>query len=287
MAAGLTLALLAAGLMGGLATVVYRGWLVTRGPAADLAELLRPHLRTFVPEGPGPFPTAILVPGCVGAAPHLEAWGRHVAAQGWAAVAVDSLTPRGWNRPEFLARICTGRMFWGTARAGDVLVALDEVRRLPFVDAERLVLGGWSHGAWAIMDLLAFDPPRRLPFNLTDLPPGFAARRFEGVVGLVLFYPYCGVGNRARRQGWRHRAETLMILAEGDTIVSNEAAQAVARHLRADGHPITVHIFPGVNHGFDDEFQYPGSPLVHDPVTTAQAMRLVAGFLDRLRGSHR
>lgn len=278
----LTILLLAAGLVAGLVVATYRGWFVARSSASELAALLRPHLRTFVPKGRGPFPTAILVPGCVGAAPHIEAWGRHLAAQGWAAVAVDSLTPRGWNRPEFLVRICTGRMFWGTARAGDVLVALDEVRRLPFVDAERLVLVGWSHGAWAIMDLLALDPPRGLPFNLTDLPPSFAEQRFAGVVGLVLFYPYCGIGNRARRRGWRHRAETLMILAEADTIVSNEAARAVAKHLEGDGHPVTVRVFPGVNHGFDDEFQYPGSPLVHDPVTTAEAMALVASFLDRL-----
>ncbi len=43
---------------------------------------------------------------------------------------------------------------------------MDDARRMPFVDPARLVLIGASHGGWAIMDLLAIDPPKRLPYNL-------------------------------------------------------------------------------------------------------------------------
>lgn len=274
----------AAALAGTGAVALYQGVFTTRQPAAALSALLKPHYRVHLPEGAEGrrWPTAILVPGCVGAYEHADDWARHVTAQGWAAVVVDSHGPRGWNRPEFLQRICTGRMFWGTARAGDVLVALDDVRREPFADPDRIALVGWSHGGWAIMDLLAFDPPRRLPFNLRDVPRGFAQRGFAGVVGVALFYPYCAVGNRARRRGWRHPAEVLFILAGADTIIVNETCLAAAEALRRRGHAVEVETLDGVNHGFDDTFTYPGSPLVHDPAATLQAKTFLAGFLRRL-----
>jgi dienelactone hydrolase len=157
------------------------------------------------------------------------------------------------------------------------------VRREPFADPDRLALVGWSHGGWAVMDLLALDPPRRLPFNLTDLPAGFAGRGFEGVVGVALFYPYCALGNRARRKGWRHPTEVLFVLAGADTIVRNETCLEAAAALRRHGHGVAVETLEGVNHGFDDTFTYPGSPLVHDPAATERAKAILAAFLGRLR----
>lgn len=268
----------------GAGWALYEGRFATRQSAVELAALLRPHYRVRLPEGSGPFPTAVLVPGCVGAYPHADSWAEQVAGAGWAAVVVDSHTPRGWNTPEAIPRICTGRMFWGTARAGDVLAALDHARAQPFADPGRVVLVGWSHGAWAVMDLLALDPPRRLPFNLTDLPKGFAERGFAGVAGVFLFYPYCGLGNRARAAGWRHRAPVEFLLAGADTIVRNEACLRVAERLRARGQAVEVHAIDGVNHGFDDTFTYPGSPLVHDPAATAAAGLRLAAFLRRVAG---
>ena len=36
-----------------------------------------------------------------------------------------------------------------------------------------------------------------------------------------------------------------------------------------------------MNHGFDDTFTYPGSPLVHDPAATAEAQARLPTFLRR------
>ena len=61
-----------------------------------------------------------------------------------------------------------------------MLVSIDDARRMPFVDPERLVLIGSSHGGWAIMELLAFEAAGRLPFNLAALrgaPAGARAGR--------------------------------------------------------------------------------------------------------------
>jgi dienelactone hydrolase len=282
--------LAAAGLIGVLLAVpaalglaVWQGWLVERLPATRLAELLRPAIQVHKPEGDGPFPAAVLVSGCMIEAEKMARWAALFTAHGWVAVVPDSYTPRGWNRPEVHGRICRGQMFWGTARAGDVLVALDEARRLPFVDPDRILLAGWSHGGWAVMDLLAFDPPRRLPFNLNDLPPGFAAHGLKGVVGVLLVYPYCGLGNRARGSGWRHPAEVLMLLGGADRIVALGTCRAIAEALQRRGQKVAVHVYPGIDHGFDDPALQPDSPLIYDPITTADAFVRVGRFLDRLR----
>ena len=128
-------------------------------------------------------------------------WAEMLNAHGWAAIIVDSHGPRGFSEHEAWRLVCAGQLLMGAERAGDVLVSIDDARRMPFVDPDRIALIGASHGGWAIMDLLALDPPRRLPFNLASLPD--AGDPLAGVVGTILLYPYCGPANRARRHGWR------------------------------------------------------------------------------------
>ena len=119
-------------------------------------------------------------------------------ARGWAAIIVDSHGPRGFLDYEVWRLICAGQLFMGSERAGDVLVSIYDARRMPFVDPERMVLIGASHGGWAIMELLAFEAARRLPFNLAALPAGAPADPLAGVVGTILLYPYCGTGQPGR-----------------------------------------------------------------------------------------
>ena len=136
----------------------------------------RPYYRVLRPPGEGPFPTALLYSGCDGPQDNLERWAAMLNARGWAAIIVDSHGPRGFSDYEVWRLVCAGQLFMGSERAGDVLVSIDDARRMPFVDPDRMALVGASHGGWAIMDLLALDPPRRLPFNLSALPDGRAGR---------------------------------------------------------------------------------------------------------------
>lgn len=71
--AALVVALLAAA---GAGVAFYQGRFVARTTAAELGALLRPYYRVSWPDGDGPFPTAILVPGCVGAEAHADSWAR-------------------------------------------------------------------------------------------------------------------------------------------------------------------------------------------------------------------
>jgi dienelactone hydrolase len=170
----------------------------------------------------------------------------------------------------------------GSERAGDVLVAIDDARRQRFVDPDRIVLIGASHGGWAIMDLLALDPPRRLPFNLASLRPDAPADPLAGVAGAILLYPYCGRANRAVPGGWRRPLPALFLLSADDIVAPAGPCLAAAEAMQARGLPVETLVFEGVTHGFDQKDRSALSTLAFDPEATAEALAAGAGFLDRV-----
>jgi dienelactone hydrolase len=259
----------------------YRGWGVARLAPAELSAKLAPHYRVMTPPGDGPFPTGLIHSGCDGPRDNVVRWAEMLNAEGWAAVIVDSHAPRGFSEGEVWRVVCAGQMFMGSERAGDVLVSLADARRMPFVDPDTTVLIGSSHGGWAIMDLLALDPPRRLPFNLAALPEG-PADPLAGVVGTILLYPYCGPANRARRNGWSRPIPALFLLAADDVIAPAEQCLAIAGRLEARGLPVETATFEGVTHGFDQQDRSALSPLEFDAAATEAALAAGAAFLDEV-----
>lgn len=282
-------AIVAAVLVGALAVAAntaarWQGLTVERMSPEALSALLSPHYRTRVPDGEGPFPTAILLSGCDGPHDNLDRWAERLAAEGWASVVVDSHTPRGFGEYEIWRLVCAGQLLMGSERAGDLLVALEDVRAMPFVDAGRIVLVGSSHGGWTIMDLLAFDPPERLPFNLTALPGEPGADPLHGVVGSILLYPWCGFGNHAREAGWRHPAPALFVLAGRDTIAPARYCDGALAALEARGVPVETRLFPEADHAFDQVDHGPATWLRFDAAITAEALDAGVAFLADVRG---
>jgi dienelactone hydrolase len=233
------------------------------------------------PDGPGPFPTAILFHGCGGKRPSLGEWAQSFREAGFASVIVDSFAGRGLDA----AAVCGGRRLLPSERAGDVLVSLGDVRRLPFVDPQRIVLMGWSHGSVAIMDLLVMDPPHEIPPNLEreSTGPRSGARgsgqNLDGVAGAVLFYPYCGIGSRSYHGAWAWRAPNLFLLGGADTTAPSGPCLEVAAALEADGHPVEAHVYPQAGHGFDHRDHAPGSPTGYDSAASADAGQRVRALL--------
>jgi dienelactone hydrolase len=260
----------------------YFGWIVPPHAPAEIAEALRPFYRIAAPEGDGPFPTALLYSGCDGPHDNLDRWSEMLVARGWAAVVVDSHGPRRYGEHDVWRLLCAGQLLMGSERAGDVLVSIYDARAMPFVDEERLVLIGASHGGWAIMELLAFEKLWRLPFGLAALPEGTARHPLQGVAGVILAYPYCGTANRARRTGWRFPAPVLFLLAEADLIAPADDCLAAAEILEGEGVEVETHVFAGATHGFDQELRAPLSMLQFDPEATAEALGIAGAFLDRV-----
>lgn len=260
----------------------YFGLIVPETDPATLEDTLRPHMRIARPEGPGPFPTALLYSGCDGPGDNLDRWSLMLVERGWAAIIVDSHTPRDLLDYDVWRLVCAGQLMMGSERAGDVLVSIYGARRMAFVDPARLVLIGASHGGWSIMELMVFEEQWALPYNLSALPDDPVEHPLQGVIGAIFVYPWCGPANRARDRGWRFAAPSLFLLAERDIIAPADDCQRIAGTLAARGQETEVVVFPGATHGFDQEKHAMPSPLRFDPVVTAEALDRAGRFLDRL-----
>jgi dienelactone hydrolase len=221
--------------------------------ATSLEPLLRPHDTVFRPDGLGPFPAVVLLHGCLGVRAKDTRWAEALRAEGYVALVVDSMTGRGLTTLDQRRGVCQGMALWGGTRAADVAASLAHLRTLTYVDAARLAVMGFSHGAWAAFDFLA-------------AASGDDVRGLRAVVG---FYPYCGVASRARWRGFNVDVPTLMLLAADDRMVSAAQCRSLAERATADGRPVSVTVYPDVGHGFD----------WRPSEATADARRQVSAFL--------
>lgn len=262
----------------------YTGLTVPRDTPETLSALLKPHYTVTRPEGEGPFPTALLLSGCDGPRDNLPRWAEALKARGWASVVVDSHTPRGFTEFQLWRLICAGQLLNGAERAGDIAVAIDDVRAMPFVDGDRIGLVGASHGGWAILEFLSMADHGEVPHILTEWPESLAADPLDGIGAALLLYPYCGQLSRASRRGWRSEVPALFLLAKNDAIANEEDCLTVARREARRGLPVETHIYSGVTHGFDQQEKAPLSTLGYDAEATADALARGGAFLDAAMG---
>ena len=241
----------------------------------------RPFYRVTKPDGPGPFPTALLFSGCDGPKDNLERWAAMLKAEGWASIIVDSHGPRGFSDYEIWRLVCAGQLFMGSERAGDVLVAIDDARRMRFVDPDRIVLVGvvarrlGDHGPpGARPAAAAADQPRRAA------APARRADPLAGVAGVDPALPLLRPG--------QPRAAQRLDPADPDAVPAQRRRRdrplgLLPRHRRAPAAPpacrCEVVLFDGVTHGFDQQDRSALSPLEFDPEATAEAMAIARAFL--------
>jgi dienelactone hydrolase len=235
---------------------------------------LAPHAIWCAPDGPGPFPTVLMFHGCGGRRGFLDHYMAAVANAGLAVVSIDSFGPRGWSRAQALATVCTGLALPGRQRAGDVLASLWGVSRSALVDPDRLALAGWSHGGWAIMDLMTMALTRPGEAGLAD--PDASLR--DGVKALALAYPYCGPGALTPLRAWRHMPAVFAFVGQADRVASPTVLRRAFQRLRDAGAPIETWIVPGATHAFDEAAGGGGS-FRFDAAMTREAQNRMARFL--------
>jgi dienelactone hydrolase len=139
-----------------------------------------------------------------------------------------------------------------------------------------VILGGWSHGGWTVMEFLSAGPNAKHIGSLrVDTPQ--AALKPDAV---VLYYPYCGVLNRAnRRPKWAFDGPLLLVTAELDTMSPEEKClPLVQRHMRDPSH--IRHIDArGMTHAFDEQMQSADSKFVYVPAAAAKSEEVFGGFI--------
>jgi dienelactone hydrolase len=213
---------------------------------------------------------------CGGRGPHQDRYAAAATAQGVRVAMVDSYGPRGWPDAFGKAFVCTGLVFRGAERAGDVLAAAHGAVAELGADPAALVLAGWSHGGWAIMDLMTMPLTGPGEAGLRDPSPS----PLDGVRGLFLAYPYGGVTALSRSRDWVRRPRTLAVLGEKDRVTHPRDSQRIYDRIAAGGCALEVWRVPG-RHAFDE----PGAELGwlrHDRELAAQSVERFGRFLSEV-----
>lgn len=229
---------------------IYMGYLAGKLDASTLdarIDLLKPAMEVRLPEkGAPPYPVVLQFHGCAGVRPpFMHQWADIANEAGFAAVIVDSMKPRGLSRDQ----VCDGKALLGQERAGDVYAAIMAVSADPQLDAENIVLAGWSHGGWSIMDYLTFDTGRAPPPGITgETGPA------PNPAGAVLIYPYCGPGALSRFKSWPDAPPVLALIAGADTVVDADLCIRFFENSKAHGKVVDITVYPDAEHVFDDPF---------------------------------
>lgn len=243
------LALLGAGLIFGTAVAwSLTGIFVPQRTLAEQVELLRPGVEVFLPEAAGgPVPAILFFHGCGGQRPMHTAHAEAITEAGFAAIIVDSFEPRGIGRFSAMTQVCSALRLRGQERAADVFAALEIARQAEGVDPDRLVLAGWSHGGWTLLDAMSYASDGVRPPALADIDTDF-----EGVVRIVPVYPYCGFPARASGRIGPGLPPVEMILAGRDRVAPHGDCVRLADQAADEGAEIDYTIWADVTHAFDD-----------------------------------
>ena len=211
----------------------------------------------FKPEGKGSFPAVVLLHTCGGLLPHVtQDWPNYLTDLGYVVLSVDSYGPR-W------VGSCDQLVGHKILQAEDAYGALEYLANLPFVDADRIGVIGFSAGAIAINSVLANQmkvEPRKLSFQAAIAMYGLCRNLFNyGEASIPL----------------------MEIVAEHDKL------HAVSCIYAGKNFPnLEVHVLPGAYHAFDKiggsgKRDSRGSYMLYSKTATEQARELTKDFLAR------
>ncbi|MFT3734555.1 MAG: dienelactone hydrolase family protein [Rhodocyclaceae bacterium] len=194
----------------------------------------------FKPATPGPHPAVVMIHGCGGAyakdgklnARH-QMWGEYLAANGYVALMLDSFSARGLD--EICTQKHTDRTIKESDRVGDTYAALAWLRQQDGVDAKRVALLGWSHGAGVTLDAI-----RRQPKAID-----------KGFTAAVSFYPGCTNRNK-KADSFKPYAPLMILIGEADDWTPAAPCVALTNTARALGATMQIHTYPGAYHDFDN-----------------------------------
>ena len=223
--------------------------------------VLRAHQAGSIvlPEGKPPYPAVVVLHGCNGISPSTRIWARRLASWGYAALIVDSFTPRG------LRNVCgRGMELSGRERAADALAAAAYLRTRSDIDHARIGALGYSHGGWT-----AIAAARESIVAASRTPP-FAA--------IVAYYPNCPPGAPVL-------VSDIQILAGGadDWAAPGRCTALVERYAGASAHKPLLKIYPDAPHSFDvkrPERVYFGHRLAYDRKAAEDSFAITKQFLD-------
>jgi dienelactone hydrolase len=227
-------------------------------PAAAPAEKIQAYLSK--PAGNGPFPAVVHLHGCGG----LSAEARAAAAAqfinwGYATLVVDSFTTRG------ITEACLARPI--VDRAADAWGALNYLSTLPFVDAKRIAVVGYSQGGIAALQVASLHDAESF-----EMRPGLAYK------AAAAYYPSCSAADDQMTM------PTLVMIGELDDWSSAKECDWWLARRQGKGAPVKIVVYPGAFHSFDNPRLTEGSRyfshwLKYDAAAAERAATELHNFL--------
>jgi dienelactone hydrolase len=215
-------------------------------------------VKVLKPEGDGPYPAIVIMHDCSGLGPRSSGapmrWAQTLLQNGYAVAIPDSFSTRG-----FPGGVCTDASPARTdvapsRRVADAYAALAYLRTLPYIDGSRVGIMGGSHGGSTTLASMVAGAPA-----VQDKRQGFRAA--------VALYPACapryGNWQPARQAGsppafsthsgvYEPVAPLLILIGESDDWTPAEPCRRLAETARQQGHPVSIRIYPGAHHAFDN-----------------------------------
>ena len=182
------------------------------------------------PPGTGPFSAVVLLHGCGGFHSSMISWADRLSRFGYAALAVDSFGPRGFDEH------CSGGF---PEQMADGYAALRYLATRPFVRASHVALMGFSQGGLSVLDSLEKGKLEQ--------------RHAEKFRAGIAFYPICQYASGLTT------VPVLVLTGAADSWTPSYHCEAMAAGRTEFGAPrapgprpsIELVVYPGAHHGFD------------------------------------
>lgn len=169
-------------------------------------------------------------------------WATRLKDRGYVVYMIDSFKPRGWED-----RSSAGWEKATQAQLEDVLPAFEYLRQLPFVDASRIGILGFSMGGFDVLKVMEANPDPVQRWH--NLPFKAAAS----------FYPVC----HRIAAGTRLRKSSKLFIGEDDDRAPTSDCIRLIKDSHSSENPVSILIYPNALHGFDN-FEFPESKEIID-----------------------
>jgi dienelactone hydrolase len=230
------------------------------GDNVDHQKLLSNHYAIERPDGTGPFPTVMMVPGCSGfhadfQKKYYDSVQKRLVELGFVTLRVNSLAARN-------ATNCRG--IRPSTGANDIYIASEYLMQQPFVKKGAINIIGWSWGGAAALSALS-------PAESQELLP---------VEAVVAYYPACNWV-----QEWDSEVPVLVLGGSLDNVAPFSRCETLFNSL-PKRNKLTVKIYDGVHHAFDNfqlpaEKQYRYGTLGYNESAAKSAWKEVTNFLHK------